>query len=293
MGSRDTTVLFADVTGSTRLYEAAGDAQAVAAIAICLQAVRAAAESAGGRVVKTMGDEVMALFATPDQAADAAARMHHAVETLPPVDGHKLALRIGFHAGPVVQRDNDVFGDTVNLASRLADQATKGQVLTSADTVALMHPFMRNSTRRLYDIPVKGKADEIALCEVLWSKSPEITNFPVGRTTPKPGRASLRLKYRDQELVRRRLGESVTIGREPGCTLVVGDPAASRQHCVIERRQDRFFLKDHSSNGTYLSIEGEGETILRREEIALRGHGWIAFGQPKELAVDLVEYFCE
>jgi adenylate cyclase len=292
--SRQTTVLFADVTGSTRLYEEAGDAQAAATIGQCLETLRRVAEDSGGRVVKTMGDEVMALFSAPDRAADAATRMHLAIEALPPVAGQKLALRIGFHAGPVVQRDDDVFGDTVNLASRLVEQATKGQVLTSADTVSLLAPLLRNSTRRLYDITVRGKAEEIGLCELLWSKSPDITDFPVGNAAPKPRPVSLRLRYRGQELVRRRLQESIALGRDPGCVIVVSDARASRQHCTIERRQDRFFLKDHSSNGTYLSVEGEeGETVLRREEVALRGHGWIAFGQPKDETDERLEYFFE
>lgn len=291
---REITVLFADVTGSTSLYEAAGDRKAVDAIGLCLETLRRAAEASGGRVVKTMGDEVMALFSSADGAADAAARMHLAVDSLPPMDGHKLGVRIGFHAGPVIQRDNDVFGDTVNLASRLVEQATRGQVLTSAETVSRLTPAVRNATRRLYDVTVRGKLEEVALCELLWRKSPDITDIPVTHAAPKPVRAAIRLRYCGKELVRRRQQESITLGREAGCTVVVADPKASRQHCVIERRQDRFILKDHSSNGTYVSVEGEtGETALRREELPLRGHGWIAFGQPRQDAAEVLEYWCE
>src|SRR5205807_9653520 len=77
-----TTVLFANVTGSTKLYEAAGDAQAAEAIGRCLERLRLSAEATGGRVVKTMGDSVMALFSNPDAAASAAARMQVAIESL-------------------------------------------------------------------------------------------------------------------------------------------------------------------------------------------------------------------
>jgi class 3 adenylate cyclase len=291
---RKTTVLFADVTGSTRLYEAAGDNKALEVIGNCIETLRRAVDAAGGRVVKTMGDEMMALFSTPDQAADAATRMHVAIDALPVVDGHKLAVRIGFHAGPVIQRDNDVFGDTVNIASRLAEQATQGQALTSAETVSLLGPVVRNVTRRLYDVTVKGKVNDIGLCELLWRKSPDITQLPVGNSAVKAARVTLRLRYRGEELVRRRLVESITFGRDPHSEVVVSDPTASRHHCVIERHQDKFVVRDHSSNGTYVTVEGEGrETVLRREELALRGHGWLAFGQPRAATEEPVEYWCE
>jgi adenylate cyclase len=290
---RQTTVLFADVTGSMKLYESAGDREAVDAIARCVEALRQAAEASRGRVVKTMGDELLALFPTPDAAADAATRMQGAVEALPPTRGQKLGLRIGFHSGPVIQQDDDVFGDSVNLASRLVGEATRGQVLTSAHTVSLLTPVVRNSTRRLYDITVKGKEEDLELCEYLWQKSPDITDFSAVSAVLKSPRAGLRLRYRGKDLIRRRREDSILIGRDESCQLVVDDPKASRQHCVIERRKDSFILRDHSTNGTYVAVEGEDETVLRREELMLRRHGWIAFGQPRANTPDVVEYFCE
>jgi adenylate cyclase len=291
---RHTTVLFADVSGSTRLYEAAGDTTAFQAIGSCIDTLRGAAEAAGGRVIKTIGDELMALFSSPDQAADAATRMHTAIEALPMVGGHKLAVRIGFHAGPVIQRDNDLFGDTVNLASRLAGEATKGQVLTSADTVSLLTPALKNATRRLYDITVRGKLEDIGLCEFLWQISPDITHLPMADPAVQASRMQLRLRYAGRELVLKRRVESITLGRDSSCTLVVADSSSSRQHCVIERRQGKFVLHDHSSYGTYVTVEGEqGDTVLRREEITLRGHGWITFGQAKANTDDVLEYWCE
>lgn len=292
--SRETTVLFADITGSTRLYEAAGDDKALEVVGTCIDTLRRATEAAGGRIVKTIGDEVMALFASPDQAADAAMRMHLAIDALPMVGGHKLTIRIGFHAGPVIQRENDVFGDTVNLASRLTEQATQGQVLTSADTVSLLAPAIRAATRRLYDITVRGKLEDIALCELLWRKGPDITHLPVAGSAVKPTKPRLRLRYRGKELVLKRRVESVTLGRDPTCSFVVADAMASRHHCAIERRQDKFVLRDHSSNGTYVTAEGENtETVLRREELALRGRGWVTFGQTRAQSFDVLEYCCE
>ena len=286
-------MLFAGVTGAAELFQAAGDVRAADAITRCLEAFRQAAVESGGRVVKTMGEQIMALFPTANAAADAAARMQGAVESLAEMGGSKLGARVAFHAGPVLQHDNDIFGDSVNIASRLVEQATKGQVLTTGETVELLATGLRNSTRRLYDITVRGKEEQISLCEYLWQKSPDITDFSALTSVLKAPRAGLRLRYRGKDVIRRRREESITIGRDAGCMLVVAEVKASRQHCVIERRGQKFILRDHSTNGTYVAVEGEEEIVLRREEIILRRHGWIAFGQPRAETPDVVEYFCE
>ena len=286
-------MLFAGVTGTAELFQAAGDVRAADAITRCLEAFRQAAVESGGRVVKTMGEQIMALFPTANAAADAAARMQGAVDSLAEMGGPKLGARIAFHAGPVLQHDNDIFGDSVNIASRLVEQATRGQVLTTGETVELLATGLRNSTRRLYDITVRGKEEQISLCEYLWQKSPDITDFSALTSVLKAPRAGLRLRYRGKDVIRRRREESITIGRDAGCMLVVAEAKASRQHCVIERRGQKFILRDHSTNGTYVAVEGEEEIVLRREEIILRRHGWIAFGQPRAETPDVVEYFCE
>jgi len=291
--SRQTTVLFADVSGSTKLYETAGDAAAMVAIGRCIERMRKAAESTGGRVVKTIGDEVMVLFPSPDAAAGAASEMHATIEQLPEVGGTRLGVRIGFHSGPVIQRDNDVFGDTVNMAARLVEQAVKGQIIISLETAELLSPAFRMFTRPLYSIQVKGKAEEVGLCEVMWRPVEDRTTVAGYRTKARPAAAVLRLKYRDTEVTRRRDNDAITIGREQGCGLVVADQKASRQHCTIERRQDKWMLKDHSTNGTYVTAEGDSEMLLQREELTLRKHGWIAFGQPRSGTTEVVEYFCD
>lgn len=291
---RETTVLFADVTGSTGLYERAGDHAAAQGIHGVLKALNSATKASGGRVVKHIGDEIMALFPSADRAAEAATRMHVAVNALPPVAGHKLALRIGFHAGPVMQRGDDFFGDTVNIASRLAGQATKGQVLTSAETAKKLSPLLRTSTRQLYHVAVKGKAEEIALCEFVWAKGADVTDFPLAQTTRRRDARALRLRLGGQEIVCRRSDDIVTIGRDAGSAFVVDEATASRRHCIIERRQQNFVVRDQSANGTYLSFaDAATEMVLRREEVVLRGRGWLAFGQPKGEATHVLEFFEE
>jgi class 3 adenylate cyclase len=293
MSDKQATVLFADVSESTKLYETAGDAKALEAISGCLAAARHATEAAGGRVVKTIGDEVMALFPQPDAAANAAAEIQGRIEALPEVAGTKLGVRIGFHSGPVLQQDDDVFGDTVNMAARLVAQAKKGEIITSAETASMLGPVYRNMVRDLYTITVKGKTDEIGLAELIWRRDADATVYAGARSKPRAALGTLRLRYRDQEVVRRRDNDSISIGRDPASVLVVDDDTASRNHCTIERRQDKFWLKDHSTNGTYVTFEGDAELLLQREELTLRRHGWIAFGQPRAPGVLVVEFFCD
>ena len=293
MGEREATVLFADVSGSTKLYETAGDAIALEAISGCIAAARRATEASGGRVVKTIGDEIMGLFPGPDAAANAAAEIQAKVDMLPAVAGTKLGVRIGFHHGPVLQRDDDVFGDTVNLAARLVAQAKKGEIITTAETARQLGPIYKTMVRNLYAITVKGKADEVALSELMWKRDADATVYAGTRTKSRVMQGGLRLKYRDHEVARRRDNDSLSVGRDPASSLVVEDDMASRQHCTIEHRQDKFVLKDHSTNGTYVTIEGDAELLVQRDEITLRKHGWIAFGQPRAPGVVVAEFFCD
>jgi adenylate cyclase len=293
MTQRLGTVLFADVSGSTRLYETAGDAAGLEAVSACLAAARRATEACGGRIVKTIGDEVMSIFPGPDAAANAAADMQAKIDALPQVAGIKLGVRIGFHHGPVLQRDDDIFGDTVNLAARLVAQAKKGEIILSTDTAGLLGPIFRSMVRELHAITVKGKSEEVGLAELVWKRDADTTVFAGNAARGRAAKAGLRLKYRGAEVARRRDTDSISIGRDTANGLVVDDEMASRQHCTIERRQDIFVLRDHSTNGTYVTVEGDAEMAVRRSEVSLRKRGWITFGQPRAEAAQIVEFFVD
>jgi len=293
-GGRLATVLFADVSGSTKLYETAGDAVALETINRIIAEMRRCTEAAGGRVVKTIGDEVMALFSTPEAAASAASQIQMQTDIMPGVAGMKLGVRIGFHSGPVIQKDNDVFGDTVNLAARLVAQATREQIITSAETAQELGEGYKERTRGLYAITVKGKADDIGLCELIWRYDGATTVVLRPKSAAaKPKTVMIRLKYRGKELVRRRDNDSVTLGRDETSGLQIMEDKCSRHHCTIERRGDKFVLKDHSTNGTYVTIGEEDEVLLQRDEVALRKTGWISFGQTRIGTHESVEFFCD
>lgn len=280
--TRDMVVLFADVSGSTRLYEALGDERAFAAINQCIDVLRRATEAFQGRVVKTIGDEVMAVFPGVLSGIQAACAMQSEIETIIPVENNlRLAVRIGLHYGPVLMQEaGDVFGDTVNVAARLTGLANAGQIISSETTVENLPPLLRASTRALYALPVKGKAADIRVVEVLWQEGDDAT-LMVGRTHPATQAAAvLRLTHHGRETVVDAERSRIVLGRDEQADFVVEDKRASRLHASIELRRDKFVFVDQSSNGSYITFNGESELQLRREEIVLRGSGIICLGHP-------------
>jgi adenylate cyclase len=289
--SREAAVMFAEVIGAAELQARAGDA-AHGAIAACLD--RAQTAVAGRtRVVKRFGSRLMLLADGADSAASAATVMQIALRAFPAAEANKLGLGIGFHHGPVIQDNADVFGDTVNVAARLVEQAAQGQILLADATAHLVQPPYRRSIRRLHPIRLKGFADELVLCEIVWRGDDAATFHPLGAPQA-PARTTLELRYRNDKLVLRRAVEEISVGRGADCRIVVYGEFASRHHCTIERRHDHFVLIDRSTNGTYVTVEGEDEVSVRREEIALRKRGWISFGQRRGSAGgDVLEFVCD
>ena len=278
---REAAVMFA---------QAVGDG-AEEAITACLDAAQGA--SAGCRVVKRFGARLMLITSNADNAARAAVAMQLAVDASPAAEAGKLGLGIGFHFGPVIQDNADVFGDTVNLAARLVEQAARGQILLVAETAELVTTEYRGSIRRLYPVQLKGFEQELTLCEAIWRGDEASTFHPFDASSSTPSQAKLELRYRGGKFVLRRIVEEVTIGRDAGCRIVVNGEHSSRHHCTIERRHDHFVVIDKSTNGTFVTIDGEEEVALRRDELFLRKKGWISFGQPRKAGGELLEFFCD
>ncbi|MCK6404698.1 MAG: adenylate/guanylate cyclase domain-containing protein [Rhodocyclaceae bacterium] len=280
---RALAILFADVSGSTRLYEKLGDTEALRAVERCIKRMERVIEGFRGRVVKTIGDEVMAVFDSAEDAFNAASDMQQRITDLPPISGVKLAIRVGFHFGPAIEDKGDYFGDTVNTAARLAGLAKAGQALTSGDTVQQLPELLRQSTRDLDTMSVKGKAEELHVFEVLWQDGEELTMKAPSIRASGPASAKLAssarlcVRYAGEVMVLDEKRPSISLGRDAACDLVIRDRRASRNHGKIERRGDKFVLTDISTNGTYVQLKDEAEFFLRREDLVLRGNGRIAF----------------
>jgi adenylate cyclase len=290
--SREAAVIFAELVGAAELYARLGDGAAHDAIAPWVETLQRSAESTQARFVKRIGGRLMLLSASADAAARTAVAMQVAAGDFPAAGDTRLGLGVGFHYGPVIQNNADVFGDTVNLAARLVEQAAQGQILLAADTAEQVGQLYRRSIRRLYAVQLKGIGEELSLCEIVWRADEPATFYPFDAAS-EPARAKLKLKYRGNKMVLRRIVEAFTIGRDPGCGLVIDDEHASRHHCTIERRHAHFVLADKSTNGTFVTVEGEEEAVLHREEFTLRKNGWISFGQPRSAGGEALEYVCD
>ena len=283
-------VLYADISGSSRIYEQFGDAVAQRDIVRCLGLLTDVAQAHGGRLERTIGDEVMAVFPDAAAATVAAIDMQNALEGFEPTAGTRLGARIGFHFGPAIERDNDLFGDSVNLAARLSGVAIRGQVITTRSTADRLNPVLRASCRQLHAIAVKGK-NEVDICEVLWKDADQTVTVLAGRSQAAAA-STLTLRYGAATLLLDASQSSLAFGRDKAAQLVVDDANASRNHGSIEFRSGKFILTDHSVNGTWVTFDGNAEFVLRREECALLGRGWIALGQSRQAAANVMEFEC-
>ena len=279
--AREMAVLFADIAGSTRLYETLGDTVAKALIDEALRVMTQITERHKGRVVKTIGDEIMCVFPGAEAAYLAATDMQLKIDALPELTASntrvKRAIRVGFQTGPVLEQpDGDVFGDTVNVAARMAGIAKGQQIITTAECIARLPPMLRAGTRPIAALAVKGKADDMAVAEVLWNTSDDLTMAANSLLTTT--RTTLKLKHGARELVLETAGDAVTFGRDATCDFMIADPKASRVHARLEFRRDKFYVVDQSTNGTFVTIGNDAEMALRREELMLRANGKIVFG---------------
>ena len=288
--SKSVGVLFADIAGSTRLYDTLGDAPAKRMIDECLTLMRDASARYGGRVVKTIGDELMCVLPDADSTCLAATDMQLKITALPAAAGVQRAIRAGFHVGAVIEESNDVFGDTVNVAARMASLAKANQIMTTRAAVDLLSPILRSGTRPIAALSVKGKGDDVEVCEVLWQATEELT-MATASTLAAAGNVELQLRHvgKVQRLTQANVG--VFLGRDASCEVLVADRMASRVHARIELRRDKFYLIDQSTNGTFVMVRGEPEMVLRREEVMLRASGQIALGHSvSDASAELVEF---
>ncbi len=290
-------ILFADVVGSTRLYDTMGDLRARDMVAICIDVMRTATEQRQGTVIKTMGDEVMATFPSADAALNAAVQMQQQISTHAQlnVDGQPVAIRIGCHYGPVMLENRDVFGAAVHTANRMTSQAKAGQIVTTAATVDKLSPEWRASCRQIDVATLKGQGSEVVLYEVLWGTEDVTSMVPgIASDSRSAHHMRLRLRCQDRELLADERHSSITIGRAEDNDVVIKGNLISRLHARIEISRNKFVLIDQSTNGTFVqSADGE-ESFVRRDSLQIKGRGMIGLGRlPEQGAVTTIDFTCE
>lgn len=294
-------ILFADVVGSTRIYEVMGDLRARDMVLTCVEIMRTATELNHGTVIKTIGDEIMATFPTANDALNAASRMQHDIRTHAElkVEGQPIAMRIGGHFGPVVLENRDIFGAAVHTANRMTSQAKAGQIMVTSAIVERLAPEWRSAVRQIDVATLKGKTSEDELYEVLWQKEDATSMLPaialgaaVAREKQKARR--VRVRFQGGEIVLDETRTAITIGRAEENDIVIKGNLISRLHAKIELNRNKILLIDQSTNGTFVTTKEGEEAFVRRDSMQLKGEGLIGFGRvPEQNSSLTVKYSCE
>jgi len=287
-------ILFADIAGSTRLYQAIGDERAQASVTACLARLADIAAGHDGVLIKTIGDEIMCRFPMADDALNAACEMHESLRDAPIPGDLPISVRIGTHYGPVILEGGDVFGDAVNVSARLRDVAKAAQIITTDETVQRASKSLRDKARPFDRTSLPGRAQQVEIYEVLWEANAAVTMIArVSQIQRAPITSRLRVSYAGGEVMQEPT-DTITIGRDLQCNLVIASELASRQHARIEYSRGKFVLTDQSTNGTFVHIDGSPEVYLRREALPLSGTGAISLGRTCAQETEhLIRFACE
>lgn len=290
-------VLFADISGSTALYDKLGDKLARQLVADCLDILIRQAAAYQGTLIKTIGDEILCTFPTPAAALEAACAMQSAVENSPPNTPHPMHIRIGFHYGDVICEAGDVFGDTVNIAARVAAITRARQIITTRAATDALSTGLRRKVRQTRRAEFRGKQEALDIFLVGWEEDDDVMATRIGLPAyrkPNESRIEILLRHHQQVVTVNEQRKGVVLGRSDECDIVVRTGLASRQHARIELSFGKFMLVDHSVNGTYIRL-GDGQVVhLAHEAIALHGAGAISLGEAfSENPTELIEFIVQ
>ncbi len=290
-------VMFADVTGSTRLYETLGDENANRIIGKVIDVMAKITEGYQGYVIKTIGDEIMCRFPSATDCVRAAIDCQEEVSAGIQGETVEVSIKVGLHFGPaILMEDGDVFGDAVNVAARMAGIAKGAQIITTQDTISLLDADLQDMSRQFDRTNVKGKEEEIIVYQVVWEESDDVTRIEINTGDQEEEVKYLTIEFQGNQ---NRIGSddhrTFVIGRGVQSDLMCKTRLASRTHATLEFRRGKFILTDQSSNGTFVHTD-DGESIfLRRQELMLWGQGNIALGEEvsKEEPASVIRYVCE
>lgn len=271
-------VMFADVSGSSRLYKEQGNTQAKQSIDTTLEGTRAIITQHQGTVVKTLGDEIMARFDEPHQACQAAVDLQRRAEG-------ELALRIGMSCGELLMDEHgDVFGDVVNDAAAVSHIARARQIVITDVMRDLLPGFLAHQCEAFDRVTLKGANHPRLVYRLCWETPTQPHNATAVMEVAElhqrlqAHRLYIEGAQRSQELGPEDL--PLTFGRDAEAVhWAIDSNKVSREHCEIVFRRGKFVLIDHSTNGTYVTVSQDEALYIRREEAPLTGSGTLCLGQ--------------
>lgn len=275
-------VLFADVSGSTRLYEQYGDAIARADIAACIQLLADIAGGLEGETIKTIGDEIMCAFEDPVKAAITAAEMQAGLRKAGEENKFKMGalhIKIGWHYGAVNWRGDELIGEAPVTAQQVIGRAKADEILTTRQSIDALPQAMFPGCHSIDHIEAEAWDGDLDVCKIPWERTGEetqIRSLPMARRIP--ANAVLTLDYKGTSFRVDAQQTRCSIGRGRNADLRVNGNFTSRQHAEITYRNGRFNLRDESVNGIVIVEDNGNVKRLRRDEDVLSGSGVIGFG---------------
>jgi adenylate cyclase len=291
----ESTVLFADLRGSTAMYETLGNADASAVVTQSVSLLARIVVHHHGRVVKTLGDGLLAMFGSAPQAVAASVDMHDSLErigvptgTTSP-DGGALAsgrpvpmkLQVGLARGEVVEMSGDVFGDAVNVAARLLDHAGDNETLATADVLDGLAEETQQRFRSLDRMQLRGRVEPVHVHLLEANRRFGDTTAFGDIAVPAPEPEGIRLVWLDRNRIYAGSSLPLVLGRSPQATYIIDDTRVSRSHARMSWHGGTFELTDLSYNGTYVRFDHDpGIISLRRGSCTLHGTGVIGLGAP-------------
>lgn len=282
------TVVFADLTGSTSVFESLGNVKATLAITRLTNWIGEVCKVHGGQVVKYLGDGVLILFSESQNAVEAVTELQqvHQTRIRKWPEALKMQLQVGMARGEVVEQDGDCYGDAVNVASRLSDLSGPEQILVSDTVIKQLPESSTVRSRCMGEVPIRGRAESCVVHRIEWQNEvlSEVFTMPAmlmpdtgERGTARP--ASISLSWLDIDSSFDATELPIFLGRDASSQFVVQDPRVSRKHARIEWNDGKFYLMDISSFGTWVRFSESSVTVaLRREQCVLMHDGEIALG---------------
>ena len=293
--AKDVGILYADISGSTRLYRTLGTEEAKHQLERCVKRMERSIDSYKGALVMPAIDELVATFPTADDVVQAALDMQKRIADLPPVSGIRLSIRIGVHFGSLEEDKEGLRGNAADVGKALLSLAGSGQIVTCEQTAGALSKPIRECLLPIADMQLATPLGDSQVYEVKEKQGQSAYN-PASTMT---ATASSLTPLMSERLFVRVSGTAyvidnvvprMTFGRDKESSLVLHGSKASRHHAVIEKRgRSGFVLVDLSTNGTYLKIDGTGEFRLQQGEAVITGKGKIGFGHSVESPGDVVD----
>ncbi len=276
-------VLFADISDSSLLYAMRGDSVAFALSTKCIDVMIAEIRRAGGRVVKRIGDGLLATFKQADASVRAASGIQQALDDRSSVLSQEgLHVRIGISAGRAVLRDDDVFGDVVNVAARLETHAGPGEIVLSSAVYEALPADLRRWARLMDPVVLRGRPSLVSVYRYIWKQDDATATAELDVRRPV---TTLLVTYGERQLVVDATRPKLRIGRATDNDISIDNNLVSRYHADIGLRGARFYLCDSSANGTYVEAEGSELVRVTREDFVLIGNGSIWPGSQKVVPI--------